>query len=267
MSRRILVVENDKDISRLLELHLRDAGYEVSPARDGTSGSELALSKPYDMIILDIMLSGLGGLELCRREYLSIALKRSDRLRKLVAVLFELAKLDSPDLQVRSEPFSLGELVQDVTQKFKLTAEEKRMQLLSGPMGNLPLVVADIGLIERVFENLIQNALRHTPENGTITVSAMYEGGKITVLVSDTGSGIRPEDLPHVFERFYGTSRTRRDTTASGGLGLAITKKILELHGSDITVESTINVGTTFIFTLPVHQARQSPLERANCIR
>jgi two-component system OmpR family sensor kinase len=190
------------------------------------------------------------------REYLAIALKRSDQLRKLVADLFELAKLDSPDLQVRPEPFSLGELIQDVTQKFKLTAEEKRIQLLSGPMGNLRLVVADIGLIERVFENLIQNALRHTPENGTITVSAVYEGGKITVLVSDTGSGIRPEDLPHVFERFYGTSRSRRDTTTSGGLGLAITKKILELHGSDITVESTINVGTTFIFTLPAHQTQ-----------
>jgi len=191
------------------------------------------------------------------REYLSIALKRSDQLRKLVADLFELAKLDSPDLQVRPEPFSLGELIQDVTQKFKLTAEEKRIQILSGPMGNLPLVVADIGLIERVFENLIQNALRHTPENGTITVSAVYEGGKITVLVSDTGSGIRPEDRPHVFERFYGTSRSRRDTTASGGLGLAITKKILELHGSGITVESTVNVGTTFIFTLPVLQSQQ----------
>jgi len=190
------------------------------------------------------------------REYLSIALKRSDQLRKLVAELFELAKLDSPDLQVRPEQFSLGELIQDVTQKFRLAAEEKMIRLLTGPMGNLPLVVADIGLIERVFENLIQNALRHTPENGTITVGTMYESRKITVLISDTGSGIGPADLPHVFDRFYGTSRSRQDTTASGGLGLAITKKILDLHGSGITVESTIDVGTTFVFTLPVHQAQ-----------
>jgi signal transduction histidine kinase len=122
-------------------------------------------------------------------------------------------------------------------------------------MDGLPLVRADIGLIERVFENLIQNALRHTPENGTITVSAVNENGKITVLVSDTGSGIRPEDIPHVFDRFYGTARGRQEATSSVGLGLAITKKILDLHGSDITVESTINVGTTFIFTLPVFGA------------
>jgi signal transduction histidine kinase len=189
------------------------------------------------------------------RAYLSIALKRSDQLRKLVGELFELAKLDAPDLQVRPEPFSLGELIQDVTQKFRLAAEEHNIHFLSGPMDGLPLVRADIGLIERVFENLIQNALRHTPENGTITVSAVNENGKITVLVSDTGSGIRPEDIPHVFDRFYGTARGRQEATSSVGLGLAITKKILDLHGSDITVESTINVGTTFIFTLPVFGA------------
>jgi two-component system OmpR family sensor kinase len=183
------------------------------------------------------------------REYLDIALKRSEQLRKLVAELFELAKLDSPDLQVRPESFSLGELIQDVTQKFRLAAEQKEIRLITRPMGDLPLVVADIGLIERVFENLIQNALRHTPVNGTITVSAVHESGKITARVSDTGTGIRPEDIPHVFDRFYGTP--------GGGLGLAISKKILGIHGSDIAVESAINVGTTFIFTLPILQSRQ----------
>jgi signal transduction histidine kinase len=189
-----------------------------------------------------------------QRDYLRIAMKRSNQLGKLVSELFELAKLDSPDVHVRFESFSPGELIQDIAQKFRLAAEKKKISLQINFVENLPFVSADIGLIERVFENLIENAVRHTPENGIIIIRVVPKEERLMVQVSDTGSGIRPEDLPHLFARSYLMKRERAKDTEGAGLGLAITKRILELHGSEIEVNSEVGVGTTFIFTLPVYK-------------
>lgn len=191
-----------------------------------------------------------------QRNYLMIAIKRADQLGKLVSELFELAKLDSPDVQVRFEPFSLGELIQDILQKFQLAVENKKIKLRINIMEHLPLVFADIGLCERLLENLIENAIRYTPEDGSISISAIPENDRVAVKVCDTGSGIRPEDIPHLFDRFYRKDRIPPDSNLGSGLGLAIAKRILELHGSGLEVSSTVNVGTTFAFTLPVFETR-----------
>jgi two-component system OmpR family sensor kinase len=193
-----------------------------------------------------------------QRNYLTIAIKRSEQLGKLVSELFELAKLDSPDVQVRFEPFSLGELIQDVLQKFQLVAEKKKITLHMNASDSLPLAFAEIGLCERVLDNLIENAVRYTGEDGSISVSADLkdENERIEVQVTDTGSGIRPEDIAHLFDR---SSRLKREGSKDAqrtGLGLAIVKRILELHGSDIQVNSAVNVGTTFTFTLPVYRTQ-----------
>jgi two-component system, OmpR family, sensor kinase len=188
------------------------------------------------------------------RDYLMIALKHSNQLGKLVSELFELAKLDSPDVQVRFESFLLFELIQDIIQKFQLSVGKKRIKLQTNFEENPPLIFADIGLIERVFENLIENALRHTPEGGSITVSAVFESGRVKVQVSDTGAGIQPKDIPYLFDRFYRMERSHKDSADGSGLGLAITKRILELHGSGIEVSSEVNVGTIFTFTLPIYK-------------
>jgi signal transduction histidine kinase len=187
-----------------------------------------------------------------QRSYLSIAIKRSDQLGKLVSEVFELAKLDSSDVHVRFEPFSLAELIQDVLQKFELTVKQKKIQLRINAAEDLPLVFADIGLCERVIENLIDNAVRYTPADGSIIVSAAPEKDRMMVRVSDTGSGISPEDIPHLFDRLY--RRDRQDSSSGSGLGLAIVRRILELHGGNIGVSSTSNVGTTFTFTLPIYK-------------
>jgi two-component system, OmpR family, sensor kinase len=189
-----------------------------------------------------------------QRNYLTIAMKRSDQMGKLVTELFELAKLDSPDVQVRFEPLSLAELIQDILQKFQLTVEKKKIALSMDAAEDLPMVFADIGLCERVLENLIDNAVRYTPEAGSITISAALAGDRITVRVSDTGTGIPQEEIPHLFDRLYRRGRSRKDGSVRSGLGLAIAKRILELHGSGIEVSSTINVGTTFSFTLPLYK-------------
>jgi signal transduction histidine kinase len=191
-----------------------------------------------------------------QRNYLTIAIKRADQLGKLVSELFELAKLDSPDVQVRFEPFSLGELIQDILQKFQLAVENKKITLQINMGEHLPQVFADIGLCERLLENLIENAVRYTPEDGSISISAISENERVAVKVSDTGSGIRPEDIPHLFDRFYRKDRSRPDSDSGSGLGLAIAKRILELHGSGLDVSSTVNVGTTFVFTFTVYETQ-----------
>ncbi len=110
---------------------------------------------------------------------------------------------------------------------------------------------ADIGLIERVLENLIDNAIDHTASPGAVRVSTRVRGHTVTVQVSDTGSGIPPDDLPRIFDRFFQAPGRRREGQHAG-LGLAIAKRILELHHGSIQVMSRLGVGTTFTFSLPI---------------
>jgi signal transduction histidine kinase len=187
-----------------------------------------------------------------RRHYLDIAVRHSTRLGTLVAELFELAKLDAHETQLHAEAFSLAELVQDVVQKFQLMAHKKQQLLQAQLADDLPFVWADIGLIERVLDNLLQNALQYTAPGGTITVALALQDPSIAVQVTDTGYGIPPEDLPYIFDRFYRATQGHQDTAGGVGLGLAIAKRILELHGSTIAVDSTVHGGTTFTFPLPM---------------
>ncbi|HSG05543.1 MAG TPA: ATP-binding protein, partial [Nitrospiria bacterium] len=187
-----------------------------------------------------------------RKKYLEIALRHSERLGKLVSELFELAKLDSRETRPKVEAFSQGELAQDVAQKFQLAAEKKHIRIQTRIEMGLPFVSADIGLIERVLENLIENAVRYTPERGTITILVANRNGWVVTTVSDTGSGIPEKEIPFVFDRFYRGQNSQSEGT---GLGLAIAKRILELHESTINVASTPGQGTEFSFELPVEQS------------
>jgi signal transduction histidine kinase len=187
-----------------------------------------------------------------RKNFLKIAISHCERLSTLITDLFELAKLDAHDTVVHFEPFSISELVQDVVQKFALTAQEKKINLVTNIGKELLFAYADIALIERVLENLLDNAIRHTPEEGSVSVVMNHENEHINVRISDTGHGIPEEELPRIFDRFYQLDRSRKAKTGHSGLGLAITKRILELHNSSIRVTSVLNSGTTFTFKLPV---------------
>lgn len=195
------------------------------------------------------MKEGLSDRE--RNDYLSIALSQCRRLRDLIFDLFELARIDSPDLQVRQERFSLSDLVQDVLMKFRLDAGRKGIRLEMDAAEDLPFAFADIGLIDRLLANLVGNAVRHTPENGEVAVRAFPEGGRLRVRVSDTGPGIRPERLAGLFDR-GDRQAGEPDEREAAGLGLIIARKILELHGSVLTAESREGAGTIFAFDLPV---------------
>ena len=188
-----------------------------------------------------------------RKQHLEIAIRHCERLGKLVDALFELAKLDSHETRARYEPFNIGELAQDVVQKFELFAREKHVVIQLDLDQSLPFVNADIAMIERVIENLLENAVRHTPAGGSIRLAFSSQNGDIAVRVSDTGCGIPPEDLPFIFDRFYHRDQTQTGKTGYSGLGLAIARRILELHDRTISVESAPGTGTRFTFTLPAY--------------
>jgi signal transduction histidine kinase len=188
-----------------------------------------------------------------RQHHLEIAIRHCQRLSNLVDELFELAKLDSREIQVRCEPFNISELAHDVVQKFNLSAEERQISIQIDHNQYLPFANADIAMIERVIENLLDNAVRHTSPGGSIRLTFSAQNGDISVCVSDTGCGIPEEDLPHIFDRFYHRDRTQENKAGYSGLGLAITKRILELHNKSIMVESTAGSGTTFTFFLPIY--------------
>ena len=186
-----------------------------------------------------------------RHRYLELAHRHSRSLGHRVDRLFELAKLEAREIEPQFESFPLGELVQDVTQKFELQAKGNRVQINTHTPSDLPFVLADLGLIERVLDNLIENAIRHTPEGGTVTVSIYRQPHNLILEVSDTGEGIAEKEIPFVFRRFY-TAKTNLNETSRTGLGLAIAQNIAQLHGSRIDVHSQLGEGTTFRLPLPV---------------
>ncbi|MFN0303966.1 MAG: sensor histidine kinase [Burkholderiales bacterium] len=186
-----------------------------------------------------------------QRTYLEVAARQSRHLGAMVGELIELAKLDFSGYQLNREPVHLGELAQDVMQMFQLAAQEKGIRLEARIHPELSLAHADMGLIERALENLLGNAIEHTPRGGRISLAVSPLDDRIRVAVSDTGKGIAAEHLPHIFQRFYRVDQSRHDKSGGAGLGLAIVKRIVELHESRINVESKVAEGTTFSFALP----------------
>lgn len=189
-----------------------------------------------------------------RADYFAIVLRQSEYLTRLVEELFELAKLEARETAPHCEPFSLPELVQDVVQKFQLKADQGSVKLTMELDSNLPLICADIALVERVLDNLIDNALTHTPAGGTVRVPVRRDAQQVILCVSDTGKGILQSDLPRIFDRFYQVSE-QQSANGHAGLGLAIARRIIELHGSELDVRSRPGEGTTFAFGLPVWKA------------
>ncbi len=162
--------------------------------------------------------------------------------------------LEANDTRPHPEPFAVAELIQDVVQKFRLGAQSTGVQLEITPPLESPFVLADIALTERVLDNLIGKSIDHTPAGGTISLTLDVDGEQVWVSVRDTGRGIPPTDLPHIFEPFYCSNNTR---TAKGhaGLGLSIAKRIVDLQGGEIAATNCSTGGAGFTFTLSMHMS------------
>ncbi|WP_282298212.1 HAMP domain-containing sensor histidine kinase [Stenotrophomonas sp. PS02289] len=183
-----------------------------------------------------------------RQRYLGIALAQSQKVGRLAQALFELARLEHGGVVLDVQAFSLPDLLQDVFQKFELAAQARRQTLSAEIPPRLPAVRADLGLIERVLTNLLDNAIRHSPEGGQINVSLRADDGKVWVRVADSGPGIAPERRANLFHTPPALGSQRPD---SGGLGLLIVHRIVQLHGGQIRLLES-EAGAVFEFGLPV---------------
>jgi signal transduction histidine kinase len=183
-------------------------------------------------------------------NYLRITFASTERLNNLVEELFELSKLEARERLPKPEPFQMTELAQDIVQKNQILAQSNKIKLnFESPKG-IPIVFADIGMIEKVLQNLLDNAVKFSPENGNVTLRIEPQEDQLVIKITDSGPGIDEEEINHIFDRYRRADKGSRKVDGLG-LGLAIVKKILEVHEMEIKVESEVNNGTTFSFAIP----------------
>jgi two-component system phosphate regulon sensor histidine kinase PhoR len=186
-------------------------------------------------------------------EFLGLISKHSRQLANLVENLLDLSRLESPQALRRQIRFDLGAVVHRVVDLQSPTAR-KKSQSLRLEAGLLPPILGDPEYLERAVSNLVDNAVKYTPEGGTIRVLTRADNGHVVVEVTDNGIGIPEADLSRVFERFYRVDKSRSRDMGGTGLGLAIVKHVVQSHGGTIEASSRLGKGTTFRMTLPALQ-------------
>lgn len=175
-----------------------------------------------------------------------------DLLTRLVDDLQELALADAGELKLVRQPEDLSQLIQQAVKAIQTRVADKGLQVTIDISGKMPPVNIDYHRISQVMHNLLENAIKYTPNGGKIAVSAAQEGKSIRVTVADNGEGIPVEDLPNMFERFYRVDKSRARHAGGSGLGLTIAKRLIESHGGTIGVQSELGKGSCFSFTIPV---------------
>ncbi len=198
----------------------------------------------------ETLLAGAKNDEAVLVRYLTAINQESDRMSNLIKDLLDLAKLDAK-LEMNREPFDLVELFEEVQERFLPNTDPAPEFALNLSGGTLPKVLANRDQIKQVLINLLDNAFKYTPVEGQVRLSAWQEGDWVKVAVADTGIGISQEELSRIFERFYRVDKARSRAKAGTGLGLAIVKHIVEGHGGRLQVESSLNQGSVFSFTVP----------------
>jgi signal transduction histidine kinase len=201
--------------------------------------------------IVEALADGVVDDPATQQRYLQTARRDVQNLSLLIDDLFQMAQMDAGGLRLLLEPASLSDLLSDTLESFGVLARQQGISLSGSVADDVDVVTMDVQRIGRVLNNLIGNALRHTPPGGSIRVCASRLPHAVQVEVRDSGEGICPADLPHIFERFYRGEKSRSRATGGAGLGLAISKGTVEAHGGQIGVESVLGQGARFYFTLP----------------
>jgi signal transduction histidine kinase len=204
-------------------------------------------------VMVEAIADGVASDPATVRRYVSSMEREIVHLGKLIDDLFEMARLDAEHVSLRLEPSAIGLLVNETLEAMDAQAARQRIALQARVGQNIPPIMLDPDRIQRVLYNLVQNAIRHTPADGSVIVEVWDRGPDIQVNVCDTGEGIPDTDLPYVFDRFYrgDKSRSRDDASGGAGLGLAIARRLVETHGGRIWVAQPPTGGSVFSFTVP----------------
>jgi signal transduction histidine kinase len=185
------------------------------------------------------------------QRYYGAMRSQIQNLSGLINDLFELSQLETGQVQLAVEPVNLNDLLSDVLESMQAQAGAKGVSLQGIFYEDLPIIKGEMNKLQRVIYNLVQNAIRHTASGGSISLATEVAPGGVQVEVADTGEGIAPEDLPHIFDQFFRGEKSRSRETGGAGLGLAIAKRIVEAHHGQIWVESRVGQGARFRFILP----------------
>ena len=193
-----------------------------------------------------------------RSFFLGMAVEECDRMTRIVSDLLVLSRLDNKRTQWSIDKFDTDKMLAHIIEVMRVDAEAHSHTLVYDTQGELPHITADKERIEQVLINILSNAIKYTPNGGTVTLTATVFDDNVKIDVRDTGIGIPAEDLPHLFERFYRVEKSRTSETGGTGLGLAIAKEIVEAHGGSISVESELDKGSVVTIILPVETKLKS---------
>jgi signal transduction histidine kinase len=185
-----------------------------------------------------------------QRDYLQTVHRETLRLTDLIGNFLDLQRMKSDMESYRPEPFDISSLLQEAAHLFSIASKIHRIRVECPP--DLPKALGDFQRLQQVMKNLLSNAIKYSPDGGTVTLGAKMEGGKIIVWVKDEGIGIPPDALEKVFNRFYRVNISDRRKLGGVGLGLALVREVVRLHGGEVWVESTVGKGSTFFFSLQV---------------
>lgn len=199
-----------------------------------------------------------GGLEEREnaRRFLEIVSRHAERLGRLLDDLMDLSNIELGKVTLKLEPTDLRDALEPVLAIMRSQAEGKGLSLSAALPPDLPPVLADPDRLEQILINLLDNAVKFTPANGRVTVTASAQGDSVEIIVADTGVGIPSTDLPRITERFYRVDKARSRELGGTGLGLAIVKHLVQAHGGELRIESEVGKGTTVRFTLQAAEQR-----------
>jgi signal transduction histidine kinase len=242
--------------SQSLELRRRaDEAREAARTRDEVLAVvSHDLRNPINLVLTSssFVLDILGVPDPVQREQLDLIKRAAGQMSRLIQDLLDVSTIEAGKLPMEAHPQTVESLMEEACEMFATPAAARRVALSCHNPADSVRVMADAGRVSQLFGNLLGNALKFTPDGGEIRLAAVPDGAFVRFSVADTGKGIEPDELPHVFERFW---QARRTGEGSAGLGLAISRGIVNAHGGEMWVESELGNGTTFFFTLPLATA------------
>ena len=214
----------------------------------------LTTIKTYSETLLD---DGLENKEMAV-SFLGVINKESDRMNRIVSDLLTLSRIDYQKISWRKTKFSIDALLGELTETLSIPAKKHQHSLTYIAPENLPKIIGDRDRIQQLLINILSNAIKYTPNGGTIRIVASVRGDEVHIQVKDNGIGIPKADLDRLFERFYRVDKARSRDRGGTGLGLSIAKEIADAHGGRISIESQEKVGTTVHIYLPIHPEEPS---------